>query len=270
MQSIWAKAVQLNGRLALILMLGLPLRQQAFAVTRQIPDRQSGDKGASSRNAEAAPAVEVINGTSRVIKDFNAPQPAGGVSRHSETASAPTSVEVINGAAQRTVVLSPNQMPTAKRVTARHKAARRHRKRAAANAHQKIPVEVIWGTQKYTRFFDVPAKQMNGGASEHGNVSPDVIGIASTESRGMPGKSGPVVVGILSGDSQSGASSAQPVVVGIASSGSQSTVGKAQPVVIGITSSGAQADRNAEPVAIGVAPRPAKRRPYRPAALDKQ
>lgn len=270
MRAIWVRAVQVNACLGFILALGLPLRQQAFAVARQIPDRQSGDKGASSTNAEAAPAVEVINGTSRAIKDFNAPQPAGGVSRRSKTVSAPTSVEVINGAAQRTVVLSPSQIPTAKRVTARHKAARRHRKRAAANAHQKVPVEVIWGTQKYTRVFDVPTNQMNGAAPEHGNVSPDVIGIASTESRGRQGKSGPVVVGILSGDSQAGGPSAQPVVVGIASSGSQSTVGNAQPVVIGITSSGAQADRNAEPVAIGVAPRPEKRRPYRPATLDKQ
>jgi hypothetical protein len=251
-------------------MPGLPLRQQAFAVTRQIPDRQSGDKGASSTKAEAAPAVEVINGTSRVIKDFNSSQPAGGVSRHSKTASAPTSVEVIDGAAQRTVVLNPNQAPTAKRVNARHKTGRRHRKRAMAGAHQKVPVEVIWGTQKYTRVFDVPTNQMNGAAPEHGNVSPDVIGIASTESRSRQGKGGPVVVGILSGDSQAGAPGAQPVVVGIASSGSQSAEGNSQPVVIGIASSGAQAERNAEPVAVGVAPRPAKRRPYRPARLDAQ
>ncbi len=269
MQSIRPRAVQLNAWLALILMLSLPLRLQAFAATRQIPDRQSGDKGASSTKAETAPAVEVINGTSRVIKDFNAPQPAGGVSRHSKTASAPTSVEVINGATQRTVVLNPNQAPTAKRVAARHKARRRHR-RAAASAHQKIPVEVIWGTQKYTRVFDVPTNEMNGVAPEHSIVSPDVIGIASTESRSRQGKGGPVVVGILSSDSQAGGPHAQPVVVGIASSGSQSAVGNTQPVVIGITSSGAQAERNAEPVAVGVAPRPEKRRPYRPAALDKQ
>jgi hypothetical protein len=270
MRGFWARAVQIDAGLAIILVLGLSLTQQALAVTRQIQDQKNEEKAAPSGKMEAAPPVEVINGTSRVMKNFNAQQSPAGVSRRSKATSDSTRVEVINGAAQRTVVLNPNQAPTARRVAARHKTARRHRKKVAASAHQKVPVEVIWGTQKFTRVFDVPTNQMNGAAPGHGNISPDVIGIASTESRSKQGKSGPVVVGISSGDSQAGAPGTQPVVVGIASSGSQSALGNAQPVVIGITSSGAQAERNAEPVAIGVAPRPAKRRPYRPAALDKQ
>jgi hypothetical protein len=261
-------SVKASSGLALLLALGVPLTH-SFAVTRQNPDQRSGDKAASSTKVEAAPAVEVINGTSRVIKDFNAPQSAGGMSRHSKTVSASTSVEVINGAAQRTVILNPNHAPTAMRIATRHKAARHHRKRATV-AKKEIPVEVIWGTQKYTRVFEVPADQMNGSSTEHRNLTPDVIGIASSGSRSQHGKSEPVVVGILSSGTQGGASSAQPVVVGIASSSSQSAVGNAQPVVIGITSSGAQAERNAEPVAVGVAPRPEKRRPYRPAVLDAQ
>jgi hypothetical protein len=39
---------------------------------------------------------------------------------------------------------------------------------------------------------------------------------------------------------------------------------------VGIASSGSQTAGTVAPVAIGVAPRPAKRRPYRPAALDEQ
>jgi hypothetical protein len=270
MRCFWARAVQIGAGLAIILVLSLPLTQQALAVTRQIQDQKNEEKAAPSGKVEAAPPVEVINGTSRVMKDFNAQQPAPGVSRRSKATSASTSVEVINGAAQRTVVLNSNQAPTARRVATRHKTGRHHRKRAAASAQQKVPVEVIWGTQKFTRVFDVPTNQLHGAAPEHGSVSPDVIGIASTESRSRQEKNGPVVVGISSGDSQAGAPSTQPVVVGIASSGSRSAVGNTQPVVIGITSSGAQTERNAEPVAVGVAPRPAKRRPYRPAALDEQ
>jgi hypothetical protein len=265
------RSVKASSGLALLLALGGPLTQ-SFAVTRQIPDQRNEDKASSSSRAEvaqSAPPVEVINGMSRVIKDFNSQQPVAGMSRRSKATSAATSVEVINGAARRTVVLNQNQAPTAKRIAARHKAARHHRKRATV-AKTEIPVEVIWGTQKYTRVFDVPTSQMNGPATEHGNVTPNVIGIVSSDSRNRQGKSEPVVVGIVSGASQGGAPSAQPVVVGIASSGSQSVVGNAQPVVIGIASSGAQAERDAEPVAVGVAPRPEKRRPYRPAALDKQ
>ena len=269
MRCIWARAVPIGAGLAISLVLTLPLTRQALAVTRQTQDPKNEEKAAPSGKVEAASSVEVINGTSRVMKNFNAQQQAAGVSRRSKATSASTSVEVINGAAQRTVVLNSNQTPTARRVAARHKTARRHRKRAAASAHQKVPVEVIWGTQKYTRVFDVPTNQLQG-ATEHGNVSPDVIGIASTESRSGQGKNGPVVVGISSGDSHAGAPNTQPVVVGIASTGSQGAVGNMQPVVIGITSSGAQTEPNAEPVAVGVAPRPAKRRPYRPAALDKQ
>jgi hypothetical protein len=79
-----------------------------------------------------------------------------------------------------------------------------------------------------------------------------------------------VVVGILSSGSKRGSSNAQPVVVNVASSESQGVGGSAAPVVVGIATTGSQVAGAVEPVAVGVSPRPAKRRPYRPAILDKQ
>jgi hypothetical protein len=105
---------------------------------------------------------------------------------------------------------------------------------------------------------------------ERRNLPPNVIGIASSDSKSQQGKSKRVVVGIQSSESEHGVSNAKPVVVGIASSASQDPGSKAQPVVIGIAESGAQAAGTVKPVAVGTAPRPAKRRPYRPAALDAQ
>jgi hypothetical protein len=63
----------------------------------------------------------------------------------------------------------------------------------------------------------------------------------------------------------SNAHEAQPVVVNVATAGSN-----AQPVVVGIASSGFQSAGPVTPVAVGMSPRPAKRPPYRPAALDAQ
>lgn len=115
-------------------------------------------------------------------------------------------------------------------------------------------VVIYNGTQKQTRIFNAGT----GATPPVKNLPPDVIGIATDRS----GQSkGPVVVGITTQP----IAAAQPVVVHVASSGSS-----AQPVVVDVASSGFQTSGTVAPVAIGVSPRPAKRRPYRPAALDAQ
>jgi hypothetical protein len=159
---------------------------------------------------------------------------------------------------------------------------------------KKMPIEVVWGQSKRTEYFDrvsAPSEEipkngvviLNGTKKETRifnskvekigltrNLPPDVIRIASSESKIHQGKSEPVVVGILSSGSKRGSSNAQPVVVNVASSESQGVGGSAAPVVVGIATTGSQVAGAVEPVAVGVSPRPAKRRPYRPAVLDKQ
>jgi hypothetical protein len=260
---------------ALWLPLGLTFAMQASAVTRQIPEQQNGTAApSSSKNvtAQSAPTVEVINGTSRVITDFNAnsntARPAAGVRGHTKAASAGTSVDVINGSMERTVVLKAEPSSTSVRNT-RHGIAARHpaRKRSAA-AHRRSRADIILSNRNHATLIETPTAVAKEQLTERRNLPPNVIGIASSDSKSQQGKSKPVVVGILSSGSASGETNAQPVVVGIASSASQGTAGSAQTVVIGIAASGAQAAGTMKPVAVGVVPRPAKRRPYRPAALD--
>jgi hypothetical protein len=111
-------------------------------------------------------------------------------------------------------------------------------------------VVILNGNQRETRVFN---SSKDPGPAR--NLPPVVIGIATSASKGQP-----VVVGI-----SSGAHDTQPVVVNVASAGSS-----AQPVVVGVASSGFQTAGAVQPVATGVSPRPAKRPPYRPAALDAQ
>lgn len=124
--------------------------------------------------------------------------------------------------------------------------------RAADSAPGK-GVVIYNGNQKETRVFNSSTD-----VAVPRNLPPVVIGIASDASKNKQAR--PVVVGI-----SSNASDTQPVVVNIASAGSN-----AQPVVVGIASSGFQTAGTVAPVAVGVSPRPAKRPPYRPAALDAQ
>ncbi len=117
-------------------------------------------------------------------------------------------------------------------------------------------VVIYNGNQRQMHIFDaakdpavIPAK----------NLRPVVIGIANGVS--TPQRARPVVVGVSSG----AVAASKPVVVNIASSGTST-----QPVVLGVASAGFQAAGAVQPVAVAVSPRPAKRRPYRPAALDAQ
>jgi hypothetical protein len=262
---------------ALWLALGLTFAMRASAVTRQIPDQQNGTTAPSSGKnvtAQTAPAVEVINGNSRAITDFNAnsntARPAAGVRRHTKAASAGTSVEVINGSMERTVVLKAEPLSTSVRNTTHGNAARHPARKRSAAAHRRSRADKISPNHKNGTLIETPMAVAKEQLTERRNLPPNVIGIASSDSRSQQGKSKPVVVGIQSGESEHGASNAQPVVVGIASSASQSSGSNARPVVIGISASGAQAAGTVKPVAVGVVPRPAKRRPYRPAALDAQ
>jgi hypothetical protein len=260
---------------AVCLALGLTFALPIPAVTRQIPDQRNGDKTSSSNKAESvsAPAVEVINGTSRVITDFNTnskmARSAAAVRRHGGTASAGTSVVVINGSMERTVVLKAEPSPTSVRNTARRNTAKHLGWKRSATAHRRLPEDKIPMNQKHATSIETPMAEGSAPVTDR-NLPPNVIGIESSDSRNLRGKSKLVVVGILSSGSASRASNAQPVVVGIASSASQGPGGNAQQVVIGVSASGAQAAGTVKPVAVGVAPRPAKRRPYRPAALDAQ
>lgn len=113
-------------------------------------------------------------------------------------------------------------------------------KQTAAHPASGNGVEIYNGNQKQTHVFDSFSKNV----APAKNPSPVVIGITNGASTGKP---------------------TQPVVVNIASAGSN-----AQPVVVGIASSGFQSAGPVAPVAVGMSPRPAKRPPYRPAALDAQ
>ncbi len=122
---------------------------------------------------------------------------------------------------------------------------------------EKTPADgvVIYnGNQKQTKVFNASS---DPSAPVH-NLPPAVIAIVTGGSKSESTR--PVVVGI-----SSNALNTQPVVLNIASSGSST-----EPVVIGVASSGFQSAGAVEPVAISVSPRPAKRPPYRPAALDQQ
>ena len=117
-------------------------------------------------------------------------------------------------------------------------------------------VVIYNGNQRQTRLFDSSTSP----TAPLRNLPPVVIGIATAGS-----KTKPVVVGISSSAALQGVTNSQPVVVNIASSGSST-----QPVVLGVASTGFQTAGTVAPVAIGISPRPAKRPPYRPAALDRQ
>jgi len=277
MRSIQARAGQAIPSFVPCLALCLIFALQSSAVTRQIPDQQNGTTAPSSGKnvtAQTAPAVEVINGNSRVITDFNAnsntARPAIGIRRHTKAASAGTSVEVINGSMERTVVLKADPSSTSFRNTRHGIAARHPARKTSAAAHRRPRADIIPPNHKNGTLIETPIAVAKEQLTERRILPPNVIGIASTDSKSQQGKGKPVVVGIFSSGSAREASNAQPVVVGIASSASQGQSGNAHPVVIGIEASGAQAERAAQPVAVGVAPRPAKRRPYRPAALDAQ
>jgi hypothetical protein len=136
----------------------------------------------------------------------------------------------------------------------------RHSKRrvSAARASQRVSasgVVIYNGNQRQTRIFS-PADPV----APVQRLSPAVIRIVDAGS-----KTQPLVVGVSSSAAPQGAASSSPVVVNIASAGSSS-----QPVVLGVASTGFQSAGAVPPVAVGISPRPAKRPPYRPAALDRQ
>ena len=115
-------------------------------------------------------------------------------------------------------------------------------------------VVIYNGNQKQTRIFNASTDP----SAPVQNLPPAVVAIVTPESIAQSNR--PVVI-----DISSSAPNPQPVVVNVASSGSS-----AQPVVIGVASSGFQTAGAVEPEAVGASPRPAKRPPYRPAALDRQ
>lgn len=195
----------------------------------------------TTANEPAPSAVEVINGTSREIRNFNTPAPS--TARHSaRPAYTGTAVEVINGEAQRTVLLNGQPATTAVRRSARRRRHRTQPSPAAATA------EIFNGTRRETRVFNA-ADAFDASVPAH-RAFPVVIGVASSTAQ-------PVVIGVAATNNQA----VQPVVLRIASSGSQSEAGTTQPVVVGIESNGIGAD--AQPVAVGIAPRTPKRAPYR-------
>lgn len=107
-----------------------------------------------------------------------------------------------------------------------------------------------------------PSEQVpaNGVVIYNGNQRQTRVFNASTDPVAPVQNLTPAVIRIVDAQSKS-----QPVVVRIASAESS-----AQPVVVGVVSSGFQTAGAVQPVATGVSPRPAKRPPYRPAALDRQ
>jgi hypothetical protein len=244
--------------LALLLLMGMFSAQGASALASQSSPQQK-----PANSVPAPSSVEVINGSSRVIRSFpgsqsvSIPTPAANGAR----------VEVMNGNAQRTEVLTSTSHPASSAAVERARLVKRHATKKAAAASPAPTAEIFNGTRRETRVFDRPSDSIQTAAAGERNLHPVVIGIASGASMAANGAAGPVVVGIAS----SSAGSATPVVVHVASSESAGGAGNAQPVVIGVESGGiVNSDGGSKPVAIGVSPRPAKRRPYRPAALDAQ
>ena len=178
-----------------------------------------------------APSVEVINGGSRFTQSFDGRQPVVLKSESVGTMRRGFRPEYRSGHVSR---------PAASGTSSR--------KAVSANG-----VVIFNGNQREMRVFN--SSNGNGPVK---NLSPVVIGIVSAGSKNRSTQ--PVVVGI-----SSDAHEAQPVVVNVATAGSN-----AQPVVVGIASSGFQSAGPVTPVAVGMSPRPAKRPPYRPAALDAQ
>ena len=187
---------------------------------------------------------------------------ASSASHKSERRASSLSVEVINGTSKRTVILQNDQTRIGVQST-RHKSSVKSRRGHRTATPPSSTAEILNGTQKSTPVFNSTVEPIR-------NLPPNVIGISSSDARSLQGKSKPVVVGISSSGSASGTSNSHPVVVNIASSESHGKSGDAQSVVVGIASSGSQTAKAVAPVAVGVAPHPAKRHPYRPAALDAQ
>jgi hypothetical protein len=189
-------------------------------------------------------------------------QQATATAKSKDGASA-LSVEVINGTSRRTVVLQ-GEDAHAKTATAPHRKTASQVRRHRAATQPPMTAVILNGTQKETHVFNSTA-EVNRPIK---NLPPVVIGIATVGSKNQ--KVQTVVVGISSSGSASSPAKAQQVVVNVASSESNGENGNAQPVVVGISSTGAQTAGTVAPVAVGVSPRPAKRRPYRPATLDAQ
>lgn len=244
---------------ALIAIASLLSTQQITAATSQTTRPRNAAKQTSAENAAQVSSVEVINGTSREIRNFNTPQTTVVSPRHSKGAANGTRVEVINGTTERTVVLN-TQSPAR---TAVRKMVTQHCSRENPKAQtSQVTAEIINGTRMETKVFNATANAFDGSDSVRRNAHSVVVGIQSSESISGSEHRKPVVIGIASSGSQSG--SAQPVVLRIAENGSASANGNAQPVVVGIESSGlANGAGDVQPVAIGVAPRSPKRPPYR-------
>jgi hypothetical protein len=224
----------------------------AAAQSRPVPSKSSG----VNNPPPASSSVEVINGTSRVIKNFNAPTPVAPLKQRVRTETAGTRVEVINGEADRTVILNaqPEKRETAPAFRGRVKGSNGKRE---STAPALTTAEIFNGTRRETRVFGSSQDAFDGAASAL-RVRPVVIGVASSTSA-------PVVIGIAASGQPANPQTSPPVVIRVTSSGSESEAGTTEPVVVGIESSGIAPPgaEAAEPVAISIAPRPSKRPPYR-------
>lgn len=182
----------------------------------------------------AAGAAVMLASTMFAPVQLLAEQTPKSAHRHAKPNSSQTiPIEVISGPSKRTVYVHPMPPP----------------EQTPANA-----VVIYNGNQKQTRFFNASTDP----SAPVPNLTPAVIAVATAGSKSDSAK--PVVVGISSNGPDR-----QPVVVHVAASGSST-----QPVVLGVASSGFQTTGAVEPVATAVSPRPAKRPPYRPSALDRQ
>ncbi len=234
------------GRFAFVLACGLLTAGEACAATVESPKQTAGATSASNQSADSSSVlnVEVINGTSRVTKNFEAQTAMPSRTPANGCGSRKLRLMVMNGQSKRAACF--DRVPSTSAEVPRN------------------GVVILNGTQKETRIFSAKAEK-NGPKR---NLPPVVIGIATGGSKSLQGRR--VVVGILSSGSASSAMNARPVVIDVASSESPNQSGSEQRVVVGIASSGSQTAGAAEPVAVGIAPRPEKRHPYRPAALDAQ
>lgn len=223
--------------------------------------------------------VEVINGSTREVKSFNALQASAAHLEHTKTDAAGSGVEVINGESHRTVFWNGQAGETASAESALHGKALKHGsgKNGAPASGPLAQIDILNGTQHETLVFDAMPNPFDGSDAILRSAKPVVLGVTSSGSKNSNSTVAPVVVGIAPSDSQPETGSqpehedmrppdgiVPPSSEAAPSPESMKNNGVAQPVVLAVASAGSvNGEGESLPVAVDIAPKPPKRPPYR-------
>lgn len=219
--------------------------------------------------------VEVINGSAREVKSFNALQSQTAHLEHAKAEAGSSGVEVINGETHRTVFWNGQAGETASAESTVRGKTLKHGSGKNGPSGPLAQIEIMNGAQHETLIFDALPNPFDGSDAILRTAKPVVLGVTSSGSKNWNGAIAPVVVAIAPSDSQPETGSqpqqedAQPPD-GIvppnseASPESRNSNGGKQPVVLAVASAGStNAEGETRTVAVDVAPRAPKRPPYR-------